>query len=960
MANVGKNESVPTVVTTLVTPEGWPKSRSADPSLAATALRGLPNPYAQSTQLSPSSSGEYGVTGAFLGVAPGTVIGQYELIRELGRGGMGVVYLARDNKLGRRVAIKFMQMRHSELTHRFIKEAQVTARCVHENIVVIHEVNEFEGSPFMVLEYVEGEALSALRGDPQPMTRVVEIMVAVARALVCAHDEGIVHRDLKPENVRLGTNGAVKVLDFGIAKLLERVPAGPSGPVTVRPVSPDAHKTGVIGTMNYMSPEQWGAWPETDHRTDFWSVGLMLYELLSGVHPLAGRPHLASWVMQVDEPIPSVATVAPDLPADLVRVVDTCLSKDPDKRYANARDLVRELEPFLPGRYHADLSRTATGPYAGLRTFQEEDAGRFFGRTTECAEVQARLREVALLAVVGPSGVGKSSFVRAGIIPALKCGGGWEVFTLRPGHHPMQALSKLCARFANADPGNGEAQSERDLEPRLFEEPGLFGTLVRQYCRRVSKRVLIAVDQFEELYTLVPDPQARRALTSCLCSAADDVSSPVRVVATIRADFLGRVAEDAQFMNELRKGLFFLGPPSPEGLRQALVEPAEAVGYRFESQAMVEDMLRFLEASPSGLPLLQFAASQLWEARDPVSRRLTEASYRGMGGVAGALVTYADRVISMLSDEQQRKCRQLFSHLVTSERTRAVRTMRELEELLGDTTHTVELVNELVDSRLLVMHARSQDPAVEIVHESLIMSWPTLQRWLDANHEDSLFLDQLLAAANQWHSNREASGLLWGDDMVVELKRFQRRYQGKLPSVAQAFVSRIEQHALRGKRIKGSLAVLGLLVTVALLAAAAVALATISRQKARAEANEQRAWSLQYSAEQRLMQVEEANRRAENAIAKKTEAEQEVKTKNLQLTSQNERLGRALQLAQHLRMRAQASRTEAEENATRALMAKMEAENASAHARALKAEADERARRAEENLGPIDPKPLQR
>ena len=154
---------------------------------------------------------------------PGDLIGKYEVIRELGRGGMGAVFLARDIKLGRRVAIKFLLSQNPELNARFIMEAKATARFQHENIVVIHEVDEHEGNPFMVLEYLRGSPLSKLLKGGRALTprRAIDIISAVARALERAHANNIVHRDLKPDNVYLTEDGGVKVLDFGIAKLLE-------------------------------------------------------------------------------------------------------------------------------------------------------------------------------------------------------------------------------------------------------------------------------------------------------------------------------------------------------------------------------------------------------------------------------------------------------------------------------------------------------------------------------------------------------------------------------------------------------------------------------------------------------------------------------------------------------------------------------------------------------------------
>jgi serine/threonine protein kinase len=924
----------------------------------------------QSGEVLQESFSEYGE-----GPSVGTQIGQYELIRELGRGGMGVVFLARDNKLGRRVAIKFLQITHPELVRRFVVEARATARCTHENIVVIHEVGEFQGSPFMVLEFVEGQPMASLRSQGQiPVTRAVDVMVGVVRALAKAHDEGIVHRDLKPENVILGNTGSIKVLDFGIAKLLESNAAPAAGPPSGTHAmgfleqAENGPKTGLVGTIAYMSPEQWGMSVdgEVDHRTDVWAVGIMLWELLAGKHPLLELgENLAHFVTRLDEPMPSLGSAAPDLPADLVRVVDTCLRKRRAERYESARELLRVLEPFLPGRFQAGKAQIESGPYTGLRAFQEEDSARFFGRSSEIVEILTRIRDTALVAVVGPSGVGKSSFLRAGVVPALKSEKHpWDVLVIRPGRQPMLALTGLCVPLLR-DPHTYEGEhgsAEISVQSRLVMEPGFFGALLRDFCRRTRKGLLLLVDQFEELYTLGAPVVERKAFTAALSGAADDPTSPVRVVATIRADFLGRVAEDARFMNELRNGLFFLGPPSPEGLRAALVRPVESVGYRFESDVMVEEMVHFLESSPNGLPLLQFTAAQLWEHRDPLRRLLTEQRYRELGGVSGALVAHADQVISRLSAAKQILCRNVFVHLVTAERTRAVRNLTELSELVGDNEDLQSLIDDLVDSRLLVVRTLSEGAAVELVHESLILTWPTLGRWLDASHEDSLFLDQLLAAAHQWDVNRRASGLLWGGDMVTELKLFQRRFKGKLPSVAEAFVEGIERQAARRKVVRRGLLAAAIMVTVALLAAAAVALIVISSARAKAVEKERHAVAAQADAQMRLQEriVAEqatvaARAKADAERAQKEAAEGQVKESKEELKAKAEALAKALQFAEQEKKRAEDAQKFAEKNARDAETAKKDAEQARFREEALRKAAEERAKQAEIHLGAIAP-----
>jgi hypothetical protein len=395
--------------------------------------------------------------------------------------------------------------------------------------------------------------------------------------------------------------------------------------------------------------------------------------MLTGVHPLeAFEPDPYGFVMQLDKPMPSVAGVVPGLPAELASVVDACLKKKHADRLPDAMSLLRALEPFMPGRFSARPAhqQIESGPYAGLRSFQEEDAGKFFGRGREIAELVSRIQDAPLMAAVGPSGVGKSSFVRAGVVPALKeSGDKWESLVTRPGLDPMLALAAVLAPIVGSSTTVGDdLGAQKELAARLTREPGLFGSALRSSARRAGHRLLLFVDQFEELYTLGADAAARRAFTTCLAAAADDATSPVRVMLSVRSDFLGRVAEDPHFMNELTRGLFFLGPPSPEGLREAVMQPAEMEGYRFETPAMVDEMLKYLESTPGALPLLQFTAAQLWEMRDPRRKLLTKQSYDALGGIAGALVSHADKVIAKLQPEVQVLARWLFPHLVTPER----------------------------------------------------------------------------------------------------------------------------------------------------------------------------------------------------------------------------------------------------------------------------------------------------
>jgi WD40 repeat protein/serine/threonine protein kinase len=761
---------------------------------------------------------------------PGVSIYQYELIRELGSGGMGSVYLARDTKLGRRVAIKFLQQSARSLSKRFILEAQATARCNHENIVVIHEIGEYRNHPYMVLEYLEGQTLrqwsrehaatSSSSGQFVAVSpgHAVALMLPVVRALVYAHARGIVHRDLKPENIILTQAGTVKVLDFGIAKLLE-APAPDEEPTASETAGPaPARSSARVGTLPYMSPEQMNA-GVIDGRSDLWTVGIMLFELVTGRHPLSSH-NMGDLLRIADErePMPSVSELMPDI-GPLGGVIDRCLIKHPADRTPSASLLLSELEALASGRRAALLGDDGC-PFAGLVAFQEGDADRFFGRDHDITALMVKLRSVPIVAVSGPSGAGKSSLVRAGVIPALKRSGeGWEAVIMRPGRQPLGAVAEvllaLPGRSSEMPTGRGftrgadQVPAERDdIIARLRTEPGYLGIALRTWARAKLRRLVLFVDQFEELYTLGASHEERICVIACLSSVADDVTSPLRVILSMRSDFLERLTENRAFLDTVSQGLTFLPPLGRDGLREALMRPVEACDHRFESPAMVERILDELEATRSPLPLLQFTADKLWSRRDRGKRMLTESSLHALGGVSGTLAGHADAVLASMPVHDAMLARTVFLRLVTPERTRAPATLTELREFGGDAQSMSRVLTRLIDARLLAVEGRSGseadsdevDGVVEIVHESLIDTWPLLGQWLVENGEDAIFLSRLRSAAKDWERSGHAAGLLWTGEAAREARMWQQRYQGELAPAERRYLRAVLAAAERAHR----------------------------------------------------------------------------------------------------------------------------------------------------------------
>jgi TolB-like protein/tetratricopeptide (TPR) repeat protein len=284
-------------------------------------------------------------------VKPGSHLGPYEIVAQIGAGGMGEVYRARDTRLGRDVAIKVLPAEYasdSERLRRFEQEARAVAALDHPNILAIHDVGTHEGAPYIVTELLEGESLrERLSGGAMPVRKAAEVAVQIAQGLSAAHEKGIVHRDLKPGNVFLTENGVVKILDFGIAKLL--APRSGAEPAKATTVVEATQPGTTLGTVGYMSPEQVRG-QSVDQRTDIFSFGCVLYEMLSGQSPF--RRHTvadtASAILHED-PAPLSATVR-HIPPTIEGIVTRCLEKSPEDRFQSARDLAHDLGMVLPDK----------------------------------------------------------------------------------------------------------------------------------------------------------------------------------------------------------------------------------------------------------------------------------------------------------------------------------------------------------------------------------------------------------------------------------------------------------------------------------------------------------------------------------------------------------------------------------------------------------------------------------
>ena len=273
----------------------------------------------------------------------GTMVQHYRIVEKIGAGGMGEVYLAEDTKLKRKVALKFLSsqiLATPEAKTRFVNEAQAAARLQHPNIITVHEVNDYNGVPYISMDFIEGQSLQTQSGSKSlTIPDVVELGLQITRGLAAAHEKGVTHRDLKPGNLMIDSTGVVKILDFGLAVLSDiESNNDPEGTVTSNPLA-----NRIAGTISYMAPEQLLG-QETDSRVDVFAFGVILYELITAEHPFAAPSVQAISASILRDRPTDLKIKRLNVPYDLNRIVFRCLAKKPDQRFQTARDVANELK----------------------------------------------------------------------------------------------------------------------------------------------------------------------------------------------------------------------------------------------------------------------------------------------------------------------------------------------------------------------------------------------------------------------------------------------------------------------------------------------------------------------------------------------------------------------------------------------------------------------------------------
>lgn len=694
---------------------------------------------------------------------------RYEILSRLGHGGMGEVWHAYDLKLRVELALKSLRLdllEHQNQGEALRREVRTAREVISPNVCRIFDLVEEEDRELISMEYIDGSTLLSvlIQKGPMELREARDIAAQFLAGLEAIHRAGLVHRDLKPENIMVTRAGRVVVMDFGIAKQAAQV----GGTIS--------------GTLPYMSPEQLSG-GKVDARSDVFAAGVVLAEMIhpAGIVTNQTREEIWNTVHRSPAKLPE---------GPWKGVIARAVSANPDNRYASAGALSRALEEATQRVEAVDEQK----PYPGLASFDSADAGYFFGRELEVETVLKKLQKLHMTALVGPSGAGKTSFLRAGLIPVLP--EGWSSLFCVPGDSPQLNLGQaLVAELS----GDTEAM-QKFLQ---FEDPLVALQLLSRWRRKNTEAVLI-IDRFEELFTLNP-PEVQSRFADLIGRAS--LESDVRVLVSIRDDFLFRCNDHAS-LAPLFSELTPLGALTGPALRRALAQPALKCGYRYEDERLVDEILSDVEKERGALPLMAFAASRLWEKRDLQSGVLTRRAYQSTGGVAGALAQHAEETMDRIGPERQKIVREIFRNLMTAQGTRAARDTAELLSVFRNAPVAEEVLRNLIDARLLTSfeaaQAEGEKPRrrIEIIHESLLTAWPRLLRWQTQDADSAQLRDQLRQAADLWEQRNRSVDLLWTGAAFLEFQVWRQRYPGGLTATEEAFARAMAERANRSRKQK--------------------------------------------------------------------------------------------------------------------------------------------------------------
>ena len=462
---------------------------------------------------------------------------------------------------------------------------------------------------------------------------------------------------------------------------------------------------------------------------------------------------------------------------------------------------IRGVEPGAePGRalYEGQC------PYRGLRVFDVDDAPFFFGRE---ALVQWLLNELRpamegqpvnrFLAIVGASGSGKSSVARAGLGAALKHdaipgSARWPVAICRPGPDPLESLAVALSRTVNVGQG---APALAELIAEFQKNEKTLHLIARQSLpeNAPDMRLVVVVDQFEEVFTLCSKEELREALIRNLLYAAKVAQGQTLVILTMRADFYGKCAANDELAAAFSDHHELVGPMTEDELRQAIEKPTQLVGCELQA-GLVDLLMQEVRRQPGALPLLQHLLLELWNKRE--GRRLTVKAYQEIGKLEGALQRRADATLKAFSPDEQELCRRTFLRLIQpgegKEDTKRRASMQELLSLSGKSTAEEDIIQKLANATLLTTEGdlTHKDAFVEVAHEALIRSWPQLRKWIDVDRAGLRTRIRLTESARDWKNSGRDPAYLYSGARLAVAEEWDASHRGELSIDEAAFLRR--------------------------------------------------------------------------------------------------------------------------------------------------------------------------
>lgn len=441
-----------------------------------------------------------------------------------------------------------------------------------------------------------------------------------------------------------------------------------------------------------------------------------------------------------------------------------------------------------PVRFESEaVQQTRPNPYRGLEVFREADEKYFFGRDNYTKKLIKFLEHKPLIAVVGPSGIGKSSLIYAGLVPHLRRQGNWGITWFRPGQHPIHSLSAAMVSLLKSH----TSDNERLLKIEKLSQKFVSGKLRLKdifeaiFARNPHARMLLFADQFEELYILCrEETERRRFIDELLTTCANLKFSQFSVVLTLRADFLGKALSYRPFADALQNADLKIGPMNHNELKEIIEKPANLLNVKIE-EGLTDYILNEVKDEAADLPLLSFALTKLWEKK--THETLTHFAYNEIGGVENALASYADRICEGLEPEEQARARNFFKQLIRPKAS--IEREPYLSACVNVEPADWELAIKLAESRLIVIRQNeTAGETAEFAHEALIKGWPRLREWLDADREFHTWRERLRTAMHRWEQNNYNSLHLLKNTLLSEAEDWLKKRREQMKAEEQEFV----------------------------------------------------------------------------------------------------------------------------------------------------------------------------